>query len=153
MKDRITCHILDTAAGRPAAGVRVRLELTAPVASEAHPQATKKFESQTNEDGRVTSWLPYSDSNASGDVPIYTLDDVLDKAEEEVKSTSASTEDKAAEASPLSTTWTLRFDTGSYYGPTAFFPEVAVTFRVNAGQHYHVPLLLSPYSYTTYRGS
>lgn len=146
MKDRITCHILDTAAGRPAAGVRVRLELTSPVASEVHPQATKKFESQTNEDGRVMAWLPYSDSNASGDVPVYTLDDVLDKAEEEVK---AGTESSDA----TSTTWTLRFDTGSYYGPTAFFPEVAVTFRVNTGQHYHVPLLLSPYSYTTYRGS
>ena len=39
-------------------------------------------------------------------------------------------------------------------GAAAFFPEVAVTFTVDGdGQHYHVPLLLSPFGYTTYRGS
>jgi 5-hydroxyisourate hydrolase len=48
----------------------------------------------------------------------------------------------------------LVFDTGSYLGPAAFYPEVVVTFRAEgAGQHYHVPLLLSPYAYSTYRGS
>jgi 5-hydroxyisourate hydrolase len=48
----------------------------------------------------------------------------------------------------------LVFDTGSYLGPEAFYPEVVVTFRVTgAGQHYHVPLLLSPFAYSTYRGS
>lgn len=48
----------------------------------------------------------------------------------------------------------LVFDTGSYLGPEAFYPEVVITFRVSgAGQHYHVPLLLSPYAYSTYRGS
>lgn len=47
----------------------------------------------------------------------------------------------------------LRFDTGSY-NPDGFFPEVLITFEVrDASQHYHVPLLLSPYSYATYRGS
>ena len=54
-----------------------------------------------------------------------------------------------------SSKWTLRFDTEGYYGDAAktFFPEVAVTFRVESGQRYHVPLLLSPFGYTTYRGS
>ncbi|HEX8079265.1 MAG TPA: hydroxyisourate hydrolase [Jatrophihabitans sp.] len=48
----------------------------------------------------------------------------------------------------------LVFDTESYLGPRAFYPEVVVTFRVEgAGQHYHVPLLLSPFAYSTYRGS
>jgi len=48
----------------------------------------------------------------------------------------------------------LVFDTGSYLGPQAFYPEVVITFRVEgAGQHYHVPLLLSPFAYSTYRGS
>ncbi len=48
----------------------------------------------------------------------------------------------------------LIFDTGSYLGPEAFYPEVVITFRVTgAGQHYHVPLLLSPFAYSTYRGS
>jgi 5-hydroxyisourate hydrolase len=50
----------------------------------------------------------------------------------------------------------LRFDTASYFaetGQTGFFPEVAVVFEIAGGQRYHVPLLLSPYSYSTYRGS
>jgi len=48
----------------------------------------------------------------------------------------------------------LVFDTESYLGAEAFYPEVVVSFRVEgAGQHYHVPLLLSPFAYSTYRGS
>ena len=50
----------------------------------------------------------------------------------------------------------LRFDTGTWFagrGTTAFYPEVAVTFAVGADEHYHVPLLLSPFGYSTYRGS
>ncbi|MFH8619245.1 hydroxyisourate hydrolase [Streptomyces sp. NPDC017979] len=35
----------------------------------------------------------------------------------------------------------------------AFFPEVAVTFAVAAGEHFHVPLLLNPFGYSVYRGS
>jgi 5-hydroxyisourate hydrolase len=50
----------------------------------------------------------------------------------------------------------LRFDTGAWYaarGEAAFYPEVVVTFTVGADDHYHVPLLLSPFGYSTYRGS
>jgi 5-hydroxyisourate hydrolase len=51
----------------------------------------------------------------------------------------------------------LTFDTGAYFravGQTAFYPEVSVTFVVGHGEeHYHVPLLLSPFGYSTYRGS
>ena len=47
----------------------------------------------------------------------------------------------------------LRFDTGGYLGPDGFYPEVTVTFTVGDDEHYHVPLLLSPYGYSTYRGS
>lgn len=51
----------------------------------------------------------------------------------------------------------IRFDTGRWFGaagrPT-FYPEVRVAFSVDtADEHYHVALLLSPFSYTTYRGS
>lgn len=53
--------------------------------------------------------------------------------------------------------YTLRFDTGRYFadlGVEAFFPRVEITFRFDpAGGHYHVPLLLSPFGYSTYRGS
>ncbi|MEU6710755.1 hydroxyisourate hydrolase [Nonomuraea sp. NPDC046802] len=45
------------------------------------------------------------------------------------------------------------FDTGAYLKDT-FYPEVVITFTVtDPGGHYHVPLLLSPYAYSTYRGS
>lgn len=52
---------------------------------------------------------------------------------------------------------TLTFDTGGYFvatGQTGFYPEVAVTFTVtDPGEHHHVPLLLSPFAHSTYRGS
>lgn len=51
----------------------------------------------------------------------------------------------------------LRFDSGAYYAAsatTAFYPEIAIAFTVtDAGGHYHVPLLLNPFGYSTYRGS
>ena len=51
----------------------------------------------------------------------------------------------------------LTFQTGAYFAATgraAFYPRVQVTFEVTApGQHHHVPLLLSPFGYSTYRGS
>ena len=49
------------------------------------------------------------------------------------------------------------FDTGAYFaasGTTGFYPEVSISFTLgDADAHYHVPLLLSRYGYTTYRGS
>jgi 5-hydroxyisourate hydrolase len=48
----------------------------------------------------------------------------------------------------------LRFDVEGYLGADTFYPEVAVTFRISdASAHHHVPLLLSPFAYSTYRGS
>lgn len=48
----------------------------------------------------------------------------------------------------------LRFDTENYLGVETFYPEVVVTFRVREqAEHHHVPLLLSPFAYSTYRGS
>jgi 5-hydroxyisourate hydrolase len=48
----------------------------------------------------------------------------------------------------------LVFATGDYLGQDAFYPEAAVAFRVaDPAEHYHVPLLLSPFGYSTYRGS
>lgn len=155
-KDPITCHVLDTTAGRPAKGIRVRLEgpSFASPATNSHTSAAiaspgdgtsnnnnnaagglKSFEAFTDDDGRVKVWLPYSSETSAGEVPVHTLVDVLAN----VRGPSR---------------WTLRFDTEGYFGEAAtFFPEATVVFRVDEGQHYHVPLLLSPYSYTTYRGS
>jgi 5-hydroxyisourate hydrolase len=54
-------------------------------------------------------------------------------------------------------TYRLSFDTGAYFaarGEQGFFPEVAIVFAVrDATRHHHVPLLLSPFGYSTYRGS
>lgn len=159
-KDRITCHVLDTSLGVPARGVRVQLSYTPPATAPlttaesitsltSGPETpfaaggpTKTFESLTDEDGRVKVWLPYSSAHASGEVPVYTLDEVLQAAE--------------AEGHEVQT-WVLRFDTAAYFtatgGRETFFPEVVVSFAVKKGERYHVPLLLSPYSYSTYRGS
>ncbi|MEO8260732.1 MAG: hydroxyisourate hydrolase [Acidobacteriota bacterium] len=55
-------------------------------------------------------------------------------------------------------TYRLTFDTGTYHrsrgSQAPFFPEVTVTFNVgDVDEHYHVPLLLNPFGYSTYRGS
>ena len=54
-------------------------------------------------------------------------------------------------------TYRLRFDTAAYFTATdraGFYPEVTIVFSITPdGRHYHVPLLLSPYAYSTYRGS
>jgi 5-hydroxyisourate hydrolase len=50
----------------------------------------------------------------------------------------------------------LVFATGDYFaatGQTGFYPEVTVAFTVTDDRHHHVPLLLSPYAFSTYRGS
>ena len=50
----------------------------------------------------------------------------------------------------------LEFATGAYFaasGRTTFYPRVVIGFVVKDAAHYHVPLLLSPFAYSTYRGS
>ncbi|KLT43025.1 hydroxyisourate hydrolase, partial [Cutaneotrichosporon oleaginosum] len=51
----------------------------------------------------------------------------------------------------------MRFEVGDYFqsqNVQAFYPYVEITFNLaNPGQHYHIPLLLAPFSYSTYRGS
>jgi 5-hydroxyisourate hydrolase len=110
----ISTHVLDTAAGRPAAGVPVRLEL------------------QTGTGGWVTLAQGATDGNGRREL--------------------------IPEGSKLDVgRYRLTFDTGTYFtgrGEAGFFPEVAVAFEIrNADERYHVPLLLSPFGYSTYRGS
>jgi 5-hydroxyisourate hydrolase len=50
----------------------------------------------------------------------------------------------------------LHFETGTYFEQrniAPFYPSIEIIFHVNSGEHYHVPLLLSPFGYSTYRGS
>jgi 5-hydroxyisourate hydrolase len=110
----ITTHVLDTARGRPAAGLGVRLE---------------------RRDGERWSTLAERVTDADGRVR-----DLL-----------------AAGVTPAPGTYRLVFATGAYLGAdgaAAFYPEVSVVFELrDPAQHHHVPLLLSPFGYTTYRGS
>jgi 5-hydroxyisourate hydrolase len=61
------------------------------------------------------------------------------------------------EGEPASGVYRLVFDTGGYFAGqerATFYPEVAISFEVgDPAEHYHVPLLLSAFGYTTYRGS
>ena len=106
---RVTTHVLDSVHGRPADGVRVRLESAdgAEIASAS-----------TDADGRVRDLGP--DTLPAG-------------------------------------TYRLVFDTGGYFeaaGRRTFYPEVVITFNLaDPDEHHHVPLLLSPFAYSTYRGS
>ena len=110
----LSTHILDTALGRPAAGLPVRLEI------EADGGWREVAKGSTNADGRVVPLLPAGTALAAA-------------------------------------TYRLTFDVAAYFGAAgvaSFFPSVAITFEVrDADQHHHVPLLLSPFGYTTYRGS
>ena len=129
MSAPITCHVLNTLSGTPAAGLHATLTLLDPIKPSSTGSA--HFRAITDSDGRVKEWL-------SGFAE--TVKDVLsDFAEGE------------------RTSWSIRFDVGAWYekqGVETFFPEVEVKFYVKQGErHYHVPLLLTPWSYTTYRGS
>ena len=59
----------------------------------------------------------------------------------------------AADATLAAGEYKLTFVTADYFA-ACFYPQVEIVFRVAGdGQHYHVPLLLSPFGYSTYRGS
>jgi len=119
----ITTHVLDTSLGRPAANVPVTLEL-----KEANGSWRKVGSGATNQDGRSADLLS-ADKLAAG------------KSE--------------GQLSPR--TYRLTFDTAAYFkshNAEAFYPQVAVVFVVtDTAEHYHIPLLLSRYGYSTYRGS
>lgn len=108
----VTTHILDTATGKPAAGVPVSL------LALDHGVWKELAMAQTDNDGRVKELGP----------------EVLDSG-----------------------TYRLQFSTAEYFAvlnTPSFFPEVVLTFTVDRNEaHYHVPLLLSPFSFSSYRGS
>ena len=111
----ITTHVLDTALGRPAAGVPVTLE-----SRGAGGGWRVVGRGATDADGRLRHLLPEGFALAEGD-------------------------------------YRLTFGAGAYFAPhgaEGFYTEVTVAFVVrDPASHYHVPLLLSPHGYTTYRGS
>ena len=111
----ITTHVLDTARGRPAAGVAVVLE-----ARSGDHDWQRVGSGETDADGRLRTLM-------SQDTPL------------------------------VPGIYRLVFDTGRYFtaqGIAAFYPQVTVVFQTLPGDaHCHVPLLVSPFGYSTYRGS
>lgn len=115
---RLTTHVLDTALGRPAAGLKITLYRL----GGASPQ--KLAEVQTNADGRTAAPMLEGAALVPG---VYEL----------------------------------VFSAGNYLRETeqiepgvGFLDEIPIRFGIrDARQHYHVPLLLSPFAYSTYRGS
>lgn len=106
---RITTHVLDTARGLPAPGIRVTLDVQFP------DGAWKNLgRDLTDADGRARNLLPEEIALTEG-VYRLTFDNLPDEG---------------------------------------LYPQVTIAFRVrDTARHYHIPLLLSPYGYTTYRGS
>ena len=106
----LSTHVLDTALGRPAQGIRVMLEHAGEVVGSG----------VTDAEGRVRDLQKKDAPLAQG-------------------------------------SYTLTFYVADYFskaGRESFFPEIVVNFRIgDVPQHYHVPLLLSPFGYSTYRGS
>lgn len=50
----------------------------------------------------------------------------------------------------------MKFETGAYFeleGVSSFYPFIEIVFQITTAEHYHVPLLLNPFGYSTYRGS
>lgn len=119
----LSTHVLDATAGRPAAGVPVRLERRG---SDGWSPAGA---GQTDADGRLTLEAG-TDGPGSGPGSGPGFEPGV---------------------------YRITFGTGTYFeahGTASFYPEVTVTFEMtNHGEHYHVPLLLSPFAYSTYRGS
>lgn len=108
---KLTTHVLDTAQGRPGAGIRVELFFL----EGGSWKALKAV--QTNADGRTQAPLLEGESFRAG-------------------------------------TYQLVFHVGEYFKPAGFLDLIPLRFQVaDAAQHYHVPLLCTPWGYTTYRGS
>jgi hydroxyisourate hydrolase len=110
---QLTTHVLDTALGKPAAGIAIRLY------SLVDGNQQLMAEGITNADGRVPQFLPTGQ--------------LLEPA-----------------------AYKLVFETGAYFksaGRPVFYPVVEVSFNIADSSHYHVPLLLSPFGFSTYRGS
>jgi 5-hydroxyisourate hydrolase len=126
---KITTHILDTARGCPAEGVQVLL-----YRQEGGPDGREAeiARGYTNKDGRIADWL-----RSEGDAA-------------DAGSGVVSNADRSFGI------YKIRFGIRDYFDKRAvasFYPWVDIYFEIESEGHYHVPLLISPYGYSTYRGS
>jgi len=122
----ITCHVLDSSIGKPAAGVEIHLQERIPGATDTDPDIFQQIaRDETNSDGRCLALFddPDNAGKTTLNVGVYKM---VFKTKEYFETT----------------------------GRKCFYPWVEITFEItDPNDHYHIPLLISPYSYTTYRGS
>lgn len=117
MAGRLTTHVLDTATGKPAAGLKIWLYR---VSGNSH---SKIKEVVTNDDGRCDMPLLEGKAFKTGQYElIFFAGDYLRAS-------------------------------GAALPDPAFLDQVPIRFGMAEDVHYHVPLLISPYGYSTYRGS
>jgi 5-hydroxyisourate hydrolase len=135
MSGKLSTHVLDTARGRPATGLKIQLW-------RIEPQKRRLLkEAVTNQDGRTEAPLLLGEELKPGlyelvfQVGLYFRD--LSR-----RSPAAAGKAEGMEKTPPET------------AEETFLDDVPVRFRIlNSEDSYHVPLLVSPWSYTTYRGS
>ncbi|MCF1593531.1 hydroxyisourate hydrolase [Streptomyces muensis] len=122
----VSTHILDTSVGRPAEAVAV--QLSARSGRDADWQ--RLGGSATDADGRCKDLpaLPEGTTHVRLD---FAVEPYFEKKQADAQQDAPANRDSGA----------------------VFFPEVAITFAVVPGEHYHVPLLLNPFGYSVYRGS
>lgn len=144
----ITCHILDTTIGRPAANVACSIFYLGELQGNANEQATYELSekaafgmARTNEDGRIKNWVHNPNFSA------------IDREKVGINSKNEWTQIRPG-------IYKIKFLTAKYFyelqeNNRTFFPFVEIVFKIDnpPDHHYHVPLLLSNYSYSTYRGS
>jgi len=160
---KITSHILDTARGAPAAGVRVALAVRG-AAGEWREIAT----GITDADGRVADLMAGAgDGGGDGDgglsrhprSPRLKERGGDESGDGDGDGGGDGAGDGDGDGAGASGEYRLTFATADYHrdhGVACFHPRVEVAFTVagdNPDAHYHIPLLLSPFGYTTYRGS
>lgn len=124
----VSTHILDTSIGRPAESVAISLSAR----SGSDKEWTALGGSATDADGRCK------------DLPALPEGTTHVRLDFETEAYFLSKHNQQAEAQQ---------DAPANRDSDAFFPEVAITFAVKPGEHYHVPLLLNPFGYSVYRGS
>lgn len=138
--DHITCHILDTTIGKPASGVTCQLYYISPIIGDADDESLYSNNNdqpfamgKTDGDGRIKKW----NFNPSADLSQLGINNMQ---WETLKPG----------------VYKVKFLTGKYFWlnkSKTFFPFVEILFNIESDEHYHIPLLLSNHSYSTYRGS
>ena len=126
----ITTHVLDAVLGKPAAGISIRLETRQ---SFGWSEVSRGEEKLSREEDFAGEWVAVSAGTTDADGRCRDLaPDVAQGL------------------------YRLTFFTGPYLkgkGRSTIYPEISITFICAGEAHYHLPLLLSDNSYTTYRGS